>query len=253
MTINTADSNDADALHTLIHRIMMGVHTSAPCVVIAYNTSGSHLYARVQIAVQQVEDIAGERKHVDHTILENVPVVLPYAQKLGLSVTLPIQAGDEGMLHFCERSIDGWQELGGIQPTREPMMPRTHDYTDAVFVPGAISVPNSIQNYSTTAIEIRNSDGSVSASVSPDTVQLKHGSTTVILPSDGKIHFNGDIVHTGNYTQTGDQNVTGTTTVTGNITSSGGDVIAQTVSLHEHEHDKTQGAAPGNYSGKPKP
>ncbi len=132
-------------------------------------------------------------------------------------------------------------------------MPRTHDYTDAVFVPGAISVPNSIQSYSTTAIEVRNNDGTVALSVSPDTVKMRHGSTSVILPPDGKIHFNGDIIHTGNYTQTGDQNVTGASTVSGDIKSTGGDVYAQTVKLHEHTHDKTQPAAPGNYSGKPVP
>ena len=60
-----------------------------------------------------------------------VPVCFPGSG--GWKVTFPISKGDTGLLIFCSRSIDRWLSEGG---SVDPQDDRTHDLSDAVFVPG---------------------------------------------------------------------------------------------------------------------
>lgn len=239
MTINTADSDDAEALRALIARVLLNAHTSMPCILKKFTAGANAIYCTIQVATMQRETIGGRVEDIPMVELENVPMVLPYAQSLGLSVTLPLQVGDEGMVHFCERSIDGWQQAGGVNPITEPLKPRVHDITDAVFVPGAISNKYAIDQYNLDAIEVRNADGGVALSVSQDTVQMRNGMTSITMPDDGKIYIVGDVVHSGNTSQTGKIDVSA-----GLETPA--DVKAGAISLKTHKHPINSGSsAPG--------
>jgi hypothetical protein len=110
-------------------------------------------------------------------------------------MTIPVQVGDEGLIHFAERSLDNWLDRAGVQPPAEPIQPRSHDLTDAVFVPGIVPVPHAIDSWSDDSIEVRNKEGTTALSVSVDTVAMRSGGASIYLPGDGTIHFNGDIVH----------------------------------------------------------
>lgn len=225
--ILTTDSDDAEALRVLIDRILMGVHTTQPGIVKALKASGDLLVCDIQPAIRQKETKNGVVEDVNAALLENVPLVLPYAQNLGLSVTLPIGINDEVMVHFAERSLDVWQEFGGIQSVEEKTVPRHHDLSDAIAVPGIISKPYTIQEYSTDSIEIRNEDATVAVEVGQDSLNLRDGGgASIILPGDGTIIIIGDILHTGN------QDTSGVIT--------GGDVkTIEGVDLDTHTHDYT--------------
>ncbi|SUC31937.1 Uncharacterised protein [Providencia rettgeri] len=64
----------------------------------------------------------------------------------GFCVTVPIQAGDEGLAIFAERCIDGWYASG---KQSLPLDARFHDLSDAFFLPQGSSQPNKIPDYST--------------------------------------------------------------------------------------------------------
>ena len=64
-------------------------------------------------------------------VIPSVPVCFPGSG--GWRVTFPIAKGDTGLLVFCSRSIDRWLSEGG---SVDPQDDRTHDLSDAVFIPG---------------------------------------------------------------------------------------------------------------------
>lgn len=77
-----------------------------------------------------------QRKYKDGTLdtlpeIQNVPVWLPRGNNYWIK--LPIAVGDTGIALFCERSLDTWKVSGGIV---DPQDSRTHDLTDAIFIPG---------------------------------------------------------------------------------------------------------------------
>lgn len=239
MTIASTTDNDADALRTLIRRVLYSVHTSMPGVVKSFKEVGGFLVAEVQPVIQQIDTLDGVTEFRNIDPIPNVPVCIPRSQGLGLSVTIPIQVGDEGVIHFAERGLDNWLEKGGVQPPAEPVQPRSHDLSDAIFVPGIMNKPTPIAAYSTDSIEVRNEDGTVALEVSPTSVAMRAGAESISLPGDGNIYISGNIIQTGDHTASG--TVTGVTDV---VTGAG-------ISLNTH---KTSGVTPGaGISGVPVP
>ena len=64
-------------------------------------------------------------------VIPSVPVCFPGSG--AFRVTFPVSKGDTGLLVFCARSIDRWLSEGG---SVDPQDDRTHDLSDAVFIPG---------------------------------------------------------------------------------------------------------------------
>ena len=233
---NISDDDDA-AIKELFRRILYGVHTSSPGVVTSvYEYKGAKVVS-VAPVIQQIDTLDGTVTYQAVDPIPNTPLAVPYSQVLKLSVTIPVQVGDEGVIHFAERGLDNWLERGGIQPPPEPVQPRAHDWADAIFVPGIQAVPHAIANWSDTDIEIRNGDATVALSVSPTTVAMRSGGANVTLPGDGKIYMSGDIVHNGDLTSSG------------TVTGVGGVETGQGRRLDTHTHT---GVSSGNQtSGGP--
>ena len=175
MSFSSNNDDDPAALRELIRRVLYGVHTSMPGVITAVGVYKGVRVVSVQPVIQQIDtlDDVSTFKAIDP--IPNVVVIVPHAEDLGLSMTIPLRKGNEGMIHVAERSLDNWIEKGGVQPPAEPVQPRSHDLSDAVFVPGITSAANPITNWSDEAIEVRNEDASVALSVSPSTVAMRSG------------------------------------------------------------------------------
>lgn len=228
MSFSTNTDDEAAALRELFRRVLYGVHTSTPGVVTAVGTFKGVKVVSVQPVIQQIDTLDDQATLKAIDPIPNVPLAIPYSQTLKLAMTIPVQVGDEGLIHFAERSLDNWLERGGIQPPAEPVQPRAHDLADAVFVPGIQPVPYAIANWSEDAIEIRNEDATTALSVSEDTVAMRSGGAVVSLPGDGKIYLTGEVIHTGDLTSSG--KVTG---VSGVETGAG-------ISLDNHTHGGVQ-------------
>ncbi len=111
--------------------------------------------------------------------LVDVPVSFPRGG--GFAFTFPVSPGDEGLLVFSDRCIDGWHQSGspGIPPDH-----RLHDLSDACFIPGISSLGRTIPGLRTDAIAMRQLDGN--GYVSVDTgghVEIDGTSLTVHCPA----------------------------------------------------------------------
>ena len=156
--------------------------------------------------------------------LLNIPVHIP--QGGGYFLTMPVTKGDECLIVFTERSIENWQEFGGVQ---EQGTRRQFDYNDALAIIGFNSKPNAIPAYNVAAPEIRNYAGDTKIGLSATgeinlasalAVNIVSQSTNIISPT---ITLTGNVVHTGNYTCTG-------------IGTFGTDVVIGTTSFKLHTH-----------------
>lgn len=75
-------------------------------------------------------------------VIPSVPVCFPGSG--GWRVTFPVAKGDTGLLIFCARSIDRWLSEGG---SVDPQDARTHDLSDAVFLPGLVDFAHPISPF----------------------------------------------------------------------------------------------------------
>lgn len=175
--------DDAEALKQAIKRGIAETHTSMPGVVVSFDAAANTV--DVQPAIRKTQIIDDVRTFVDMPVLREVPISVPYAAVLGYALTIPISEGDPVLIIFQERSIDNWQERGGIQNPADPVTARTHSLSDPVALVGVIPDPNVIANYQTAAIELRNSDRSHRVTVSGAGVDAVAGNASLTLRPDG--------------------------------------------------------------------
>lgn len=127
--------------------------------------------------------------------IDNVPIVIPRAG--GFCLTLPIKAGDEGMLVFCDQCIDAWWENGGIQPppggplAQPNFERRRHDISDCGFYPGLWSQPNVISDYSTNSAQLRSDDGDSIVDVAEAGITLT-AKVVEINATEGNVNINAE-------------------------------------------------------------
>ncbi|WAT31821.1 Gp138 family membrane-puncturing spike protein [Pseudomonas sp. GXZC] len=182
MTLTTATTAPEERERIAFDRQSAHLRTATPGIVVAVHANGT---VDVQPAIMQVTTLDGKRSDEALSVVSGVPTIFAYyAQTLGLSITLPIQAGDEGLLIVADRSIDNWQVAGGVQAAAEPVSPRHHNLTDGLFLPGAISEPKAISSVSADAIQIRNADGTTCVSVREREVVLQVGSAMLSVAED---------------------------------------------------------------------
>jgi hypothetical protein len=76
-------------------------------------------------------------------ILPEVPVVFPRGG--GYFLSFPLEAGDNVLLVFCDRSIDSYSQSSGAVDI-DPIDLRTHDIADAVAIPGFFPNPRALRD-----------------------------------------------------------------------------------------------------------
>lgn len=82
----------------------------------------------------------------------------------GFGVTVPVAAGDECLVVFASRCIDGWWQSGGTQSLIDLRM---HDLSDGFAIPGVRSKPKALTGWSPTTMQLRSDDGLTFIEVAP--------------------------------------------------------------------------------------
>ncbi|WP_051396134.1 Gp138 family membrane-puncturing spike protein [Ignatzschineria larvae] len=212
LLINTIRSEQAD------------FYTALPAKVISFN---GHTVT-CEVMINRIDE---NGKDLVIPPLVDVPVQFPRAG--GFCMTVPISSGDEGLVIFASRCIDGWYQSGG---KGKPLDNRVNDLSDGFFIPGVNSVPNKIPEFFSGGASIQTDDGS-----------------TYLRVTNGKILIKGDIEHEGNSKQEGNSEQIGNQDVLGSFTQSGGDgatfggsvsaqkVTANGVDLETHIHTDSIG------------
>ena len=172
--------------------------------------------------------------NVNMPLLLDCPLVFQSAG--GCTITLPVQRGDECTVIFYSRCMDGWYELGAFEDNtivpRPQLEIRMHDLSDGCVIVGQKSKKTVIPNVSTTELQVRSNDGKSIISIHPTT-------HVITITSDSSLDI---VVPETNIT--GNVNISGTLHTTKNI-SSDTDVIANSISLHNHTHSDPQGGSVG--------
>lgn len=190
------------------------IYTAMPCIVTSVNLTAMTLEA--QPAIQGVTyDENNNATFVNLPKLLDVPIVFPGAG--GFILTFPITTGDEVLVIFASRCIDGWFQSGKISV---PMEMRMHDLSDGFAIPGPRSLPKVVGNISSTGAQLRNEDGTTYIEIAAD--------GKIKLVSASEIDITGDLKVTGNITASGE--VSGglvpidlTTHIHSGVTPGGGD------------------------------
>ncbi len=146
---------------------LVDVHTSIPGFVRSFDPATQT--AKVQPAIMRLWRDGGWK-----ALPECVDCPVQYLRYGNFVITGPLSPGDEGLLHFSERSIDNWWAKGGVQEQCEMRM---HDLSDGFFAPGYSSKGRVPANVATDALEIRTLDGST-------VVRVAAGMVTLGSPAD---------------------------------------------------------------------
>ncbi len=203
-------------LQAMIEQQVSEVNTSIPGTVVAYDAGTNRATVRAAIPKR-----IADGSQLDPPTIYSVPVQWPRAG--GTSITMPVQPGDGVMLHFSQRSLEGW--LSG--DSAAPDDPRQYDISDAVAVPGLAA--------------------NLGGPVDPVNMVISFGSVSIKLTPGGKVIITApggiDLISTGVVAvQSPTMTQTGTITATGAVSGAG-------KSLSTHVHTGVV-AGPGN-SGPP--
>jgi len=189
-----------DLIRDIVRAELVNTHTAMPGIVTKFDSAKMTVNVKPAIKTR----IMGEDQ--DMTELVDVPVMVPSAG--GYHVTFPISAGDECLVVFSDKTIDGWAVEGGVKPQTEI---RTHHINDGMAIIGLRSQPRTISRnagveYNKTSMELRSDDGKTRITVNP---------TSVDITAPNHVNINNcDVV----------------------VTS--GDVIAEGISLRYHTHSQ---------------
>lgn len=170
-----------------------GIQTSLPGIIVDFNPITQT--ATVQVAIQSVketDDNPDVTENLNISPLKDVPVEFPSGG--GFSMTFPIAKGDECMVNFTSRNIDGWWAKGGVQP---PMHPRMHDLSDAVCRVGVRSKGRSV-NAKPGVVQLRADDGSTYVEIAAGQIVniVAPGGLNITAPKvtfSGTVHAQGAI------------------------------------------------------------
>ncbi len=174
-----------------VRKALEETRVSMPARVLSYD-AGSRL-ARIQILQPEM---TADGRTIQQPVITDVPVFMPIGG--GASITLPVAAGDEGVVWFADQDIGAWAADGSTNANSD----RRHSLSDAMFMPA---------------------QGRGQAD--PDNVVISFGGATITISPDGDIEMDSP---TG-VTIKSDLSVDGEITATGDITS-------DTISLTDHRH-----------------
>lgn len=228
MRLLERNPSPTDMLQSALDGLAMSLWCALPGIIESYDpTKGT---CSVLPSIQgRISNPDGTHRYEKMPLLQDCPVV--YMGGGGFVATFPIQAGDECLVIFADRCIDGWWQNGGAQV---PPDPRIHDLSDGFAIVGPRSQPSAIPNVSPSTAQLRSLDGSTYVEIASG------GVVNIVAP--GGLNITGPVTINGNLA------VTGTTTGTGNISTQGtvtasGEGTFNGIEVSSHRHTGVQSGA----------
>lgn len=152
------------ALREAFDGLRAGVWTALPGIIESFSSSASAPpTCSVQPAIKaNVRNVDGSIASVALPLLVDCPVQFPSGGNCTL--TFPVKQGDECLVVFASRCIDGWWQAGGVQEQAELRM---HDLSDGFVLLGFRSTPRALAGVSTVATQLRADDGATFIEMNP--------------------------------------------------------------------------------------
>lgn len=173
-------SFEENVLNT-VQNVIADTRIALPCKVLSFDG----IKVNVQPLTKITKTVGDKETFVEFPVIENVPVIIPYAQSLGLSLTLPLSAGDNGLLIISDRELSSFVNGDGLtpkQPYKQNVFSntRSRNLKDAIYIPG-LSPNSKSLSVDTSHIELRNKVRSIYISLGEDGIKLTENSTELSL------------------------------------------------------------------------
>lgn len=111
------------------------INVALPARIVSFDSTAQT--AKVEVLIS---NISLDDTEIPVPVLSDVPVqMLSYG---GFCITAEPKSGDEGLLQFADKCIDGWWASG---KRSIPLDYRSHDFSDAFFSIGYKSKPNALK------------------------------------------------------------------------------------------------------------
>lgn len=120
----------AEVIEAAIESALIDVHTALPGKVQSYDPTTQTATIELEIK-RPLPKADGTYTIEDLPLLENVPV--HFTRSAAFALTVPLAAGDQGLVIFSELSLDQWRSKG---VNTSPGDIGRHTLTGAVFAPG---------------------------------------------------------------------------------------------------------------------
>jgi len=209
-----------EALLAAMEGWQANVWTALPGKVIDFDPTDST--CSIQCTVQMQRTLpSGEQEWISITPLVKCPLV--FLNGGGALITYPVKEGDEALVVFGSRCIDGWWQTGQVSPQVEIRM---HDLSDGFVIVGPRSKAKAVSGWSTSRLEIRNEAGDTKVTLNPTSKQITLETPGNVTISAGSLTINAPITHTGTITSNG-KNI-GSTHTHGGVSVGGSNTGAPT-------------------------
>lgn len=142
-----------ETLRVAFHGMLVDLWTSMPVIINKTSEDGHTVELKMSIK-GSVRSPDGKVTKAEYPLLLDVPV--HFMGGGGVTLTHPAAKDDEGLAIFTSRPQDLWHKQGGVQ---DPIDTRTHDLSDARYLPGGRSNPRKLKNVSKVAAHLRSDDG----------------------------------------------------------------------------------------------
>lgn len=202
--------SEAEAVQAAIDGRQAEIWTVLPGIIESFDAVAQTAVVQPALRIPFVGP-SGEIALLTMPLLLDCPVEFPGGG--GMTLTFPVQEGDECTVKFASRCIDGWWQSGGIQAPAEWRM---HDLSDGFAQVGVRSQPRRLANVSTVATELRSDDNTTKIAVDPT-------AKTIVLDAPGGATLAANVTINGNLQVNGNFGFTGT----GNFAGTGGAKVAR--------------------------
>lgn len=150
-----------------IRGALADVWTALPGIIQSFDPVA--MTCTVQPAIQmRARGPDGSATSVALPLLVDCPVQFPAGGNCTL--TFPVAPGDECLVVFASRCIDGWWQSSGVQAQAEPRM---HDLSDGFVLLGTRSRPRALSGVSTASAQLRSDDGATYLDLDPKTRKVR--------------------------------------------------------------------------------
>jgi len=195
-------------LHVL-ENFQSQLNISMPGIVVSFDNVA--LTLKIQPAINRIytDPKSGKQTWIKMPMLLDVPLIL-YGGG-GMTLTCPINPGDECLVFFSDRCIDSWWQNGcpvvnNEINTQNQAEFRMHDLSDGFAIVGLRSQPRKIPNYSTTSMQLRSDDGLTVIDMNNTTHSVTITASNVTITNDCTINGRDFMNHTHSNVQSGSSN-----------------------------------------------
>lgn len=144
------------------------IWTLLPATIVSYNATLQTAAVQPMIIITVLDPLTGSTTLQQMPVINDCPVEFPGGG--GFHLTFPVQRGDECIVAFSSRCIDGWWQTGKLSQQGDLRM---HDLSDGFVRVGVSSRVNALTAVSPNTVQLRTDDGTTYLEVVEGNVNIQ--------------------------------------------------------------------------------